>query len=44
MIDNLSLLVSHGLILLTCWRLLSRPDLDREAVPPRAQGDGDGDA
>jgi hypothetical protein len=30
MIDNFSLLVSHGLILLAAWRLLSRPDLDKE--------------
>lgn len=30
MIDNLSLLLSHGLILIACWRLLSRPDLDEE--------------
>lgn len=30
MIDMFSLLVSHGLILIACWRLLSRPDLDRE--------------
>lgn len=30
MIDAFSLLVSHGLILLAFWRLLSRPDLDRE--------------
>ena len=32
MIDTLSLLISHGVILLTAWRLLSRPDLDRD--PP----------
>ena len=31
MIDNLSLLISHGLILVTCWRLLSRDDLNDEA-------------
>jgi hypothetical protein len=30
MIDNLSLLLSHGLILLALWRLLARADLDRE--------------
>ena len=28
MIDNFSLAISHGLILLVMWRLLSRPDLD----------------
>lgn len=33
MIDNFSLLVSHGLLLLMAWRLLFRPDLDREAGP-----------
>jgi hypothetical protein len=36
MIDNLSLLLSHGLILIACWRLLSRRDLDSE----RGQEDG----
>ena len=36
MIDNFSLLLSHGLILVACWRLLSRPDLDDEnPVDPR---------
>ncbi len=34
MIDNLTLLLSHGLILLTCWRLLSRPDLDDDHPDP----------
>ncbi len=34
MIDNLTLLLSHGLILLTCWRLLSRPDLDEDHPTP----------
>lgn len=28
MIDNLSLAISHGLMLLAAWRLLWRPDLD----------------
>lgn len=32
MIDALSLLISHGLIMLAAWRLMSRPDLDRD--PP----------
>lgn len=32
MIDALSLLISHGVIMLAAWRLLSRPDLDRD--PP----------
>lgn len=30
MIDALSLLISHGVIMLAAWRLLSRPDLDRD--------------
>lgn len=32
MIDNIALLVSHGLLLLACWRLLSRDDLDDESA------------
>jgi hypothetical protein len=28
MIDNFALALSHGLLLLVAWRLLSRPDLD----------------
>lgn len=39
MIDTLSLLVSHGVILLTAWRLLSRPDLDRDPEPEGEAGD-----
>lgn len=31
MIDALSLLISHGVILLAAWRLLSRADLDDES-------------
>jgi len=35
MIDNFALLVSHGLMLLAAWRLLSRADLnDPKAAPP----------
>ena len=33
MIDNFSLALSHGLILLVMWRLLSRPDLDDDDAP-----------
>lgn len=33
MIDNFALAISHGLIALTVWRLLRRPDLDREDAP-----------
>ncbi|WP_156874134.1 hypothetical protein [Sphingorhabdus lutea] len=35
MIDNLSILLSHGLIALAFWRLLSRDDLDVEAPAPK---------
>lgn len=38
MIDTFSLLLSHGLIVLAFWRLLSRPDLDRD-IPPPAPGE-----
>jgi hypothetical protein len=31
MIDTFSLLLMHGLIFLTCWRLLCRDDLDEES-------------
>jgi hypothetical protein len=31
MIDNLSLALAHGLLLLCAWRMLSRVDLDDEA-------------
>ena len=35
MIDNFALAISHGLIFLVMWRLLSRPDLDEvEAKAP----------
>lgn len=33
MVDNFSLLVSHGLIALAVFRLLWRDDLDHEAPP-----------
>jgi len=33
MIDNFSLAISHGLILLAVWRLFFRPDLDDENAP-----------
>ena len=35
MIDNLSLAISHGLMLLAAWRLLSRVDLDRDDGPAK---------
>ncbi len=34
MIDNFALALSHGLILLTAWRLYLRPDLDDDDAPP----------
>ena len=33
MIDNFAIAVTHGLMLLAAWRLLSRPDLDDDAAP-----------
>lgn len=33
MIDNFALALSHGLLLLAAWRLLSRPDLDDDQAP-----------
>jgi hypothetical protein len=41
MIDNFSLAVSHGLMLIAAWRLIFRRDLDAETPPkpdPEAQG------
>lgn len=35
MIDTLSLAITHALMLLAAWRLLSRPDIDREGPPAR---------
>lgn len=34
MIDNFALALTHGLMLLAAWRMLSRPDLDDDAAPP----------
>lgn len=34
MVDIFALALSHGLIALAVWRLLQRPDLDREGEPP----------
>jgi hypothetical protein len=34
MIDNFALAISHGLLLLAAWRLLSRPDLDDDRIAP----------
>ena len=37
MIDNFALALSHGLLLLAAWRLLSRDDLDDDAAEPSAR-------
>ncbi len=34
MIDNFALGLTHGLMLLAAWRLLSRPDLNDDDAPP----------
>ena len=34
MIDSFALALTHGLMLLAAWRLLSRPDLDDDEAPP----------
>lgn len=36
MIDNFALGLTHGLMLLAAWRLLSRPDLEDDDAPPVA--------
>jgi hypothetical protein len=33
MIDNFALALSHGLMLLAAWRLVTRRDLDDSAAP-----------
>lgn len=38
MIDYFSLALSHGLLLLAAWRLMLRPDLDRESVDGEEAG------
>ena len=38
MIDNFALALSHGLLLLAAWRLMSRPDLEDDGAPPRPTG------
>jgi hypothetical protein len=34
MIDNFALALSHGLLLLAAWRLVSRRDLDDDRAAP----------
>ncbi|HST35146.1 MAG TPA: hypothetical protein VLK25_00750 [Allosphingosinicella sp.] len=33
MIDNFALGLTHGLMLLAAWRMLSRPDLEDDEAP-----------
>jgi hypothetical protein len=33
MIDNFSLALTHGLLMLVAWRLLARTDLDEDPAP-----------
>jgi hypothetical protein len=41
MIDNLSILLSHGLLALAFWILVNRADLDQEDPPaPDAEPEG----
>ena len=45
MIDNFSIVLSHGLLLLAFWLLTRRDDLDREPPPePDAEPQGFGAA
>ncbi len=36
MIDNFAIGLTHGLMLLAAWRLLTRPDLEDDEVPAPA--------
>jgi hypothetical protein len=38
MIDLFALALTHGLMLLAAWRLLSRPDLNQEAAAAPTTG------
>lgn len=42
MIDTFALALTHGLMLLAAWRLVSRADLDLDSVSPLAGGSGRG--
>jgi hypothetical protein len=35
MVDNLSIALTHGLLLIAAWRLMHRDDLDVEPPPER---------
>jgi hypothetical protein len=38
MIDNFTLGLTHGLLLLAAWRLVFRPDLDDDTAPAPPSG------
>ena len=38
MIDNFALALSHGLLLLAAWRLMSRPDLEDDEAASLPSG------
>jgi hypothetical protein len=40
MIDSLVLGLTHGLLLLTAWRLINSPALDDESAPPPGEEAG----
>jgi hypothetical protein len=40
MIDNFSIALTHGLLLIAAWRLMHRDDLDVEDPPERDQEPG----
>jgi hypothetical protein len=40
MIDSLVLGLTHGLLLLTAWRLVHSPALDDESAPPPNEASG----
>ena len=42
MIDNFSIALTHGLLLIAVWRLIHRPDLDRQEDPPEHDKEPEG--
>ena len=42
MIDNFSLALTHGLLMLVAWRLLFRSDLDEDGAPGAEASAGKG--
>ena len=42
MVDYFALALSHGLLVLVGWKLLTRPDLDADPAPPK-QGEAPGE-